>query len=253
MNCEQVQSLLTAYLDGEVTPSERTLILAHLSGCTVCQQELNLLSTARSQVRAALQRRAIQAAPPREAWRRLEARLMEDAQPSSKFRVRSSRKAPGADRTSNQFLGGVTMQKRSMLSVVAGVLVLAVFVARNAIPVSARQILDRAYQAQTQTSPTQGIEHIRSEIYTNIDAKSEDQGLNTIVESYSDPVSGNFRVVTTDKNTGKVLQVYAFDGSNAYNSDSMKDGQQSESPLTVYHSLQNQTSLAQRKFVSVTN
>jgi hypothetical protein len=33
----------------------------------------------------------------------------------------------------------------------------------------------------------------------------------------------------------------------------MKDGQQSEDPLTVYHSLQDQSSLAQRKFVSVTN
>jgi Putative zinc-finger len=255
-SCGQVQSLLPAYLDNEVTPSERVLILAHLSGCTVCQQELNLLSTARSQARATLQRRAIQAVPPREAWSRLETRLMEDAQPSSKFVAWFSRKAPGADRASNRFSGGVTMQKRSILSVLAGVLllaVLAVFVARNAIPVSARQVLDRAYQAQTQTSPTQGIEHIRNAIYTNIDAKSEDQGLNTIVESYSDPVSGNFRVVTTDKESGKVLQVYAFDGSNAYNSDTMQDGRPSESPLTVYHSLQDRTSLMQRKFISVTN
>jgi hypothetical protein len=254
MNCEQVQSLLLVYLDGEVTPSERALILAHLSGCTVCQQELNLLSTARSQVRATLQRRATSAVPSREAWSRLEARLMEDSQPSSKFVAWFSRKAPGADRASNHFLGGVTMQKRSILSVLAGVLVLvvlSVFVARNATPVSARQILDRAYRAQTQVASTQGIEHIRSEIYSNIGAK--EQGLDTIVESYSDPVSGNFRVVTTDKNTGKVLQVYAFDGSNVYNSDSMKDGQQSEDPLTVYHSLQDPTSLMKRKFISVTN
>jgi len=63
MNCEQVQALLAAYLDGEVTPFERALILAHLSGCTDCQQELDLLSTARNQVRSALQRRASQAAP----------------------------------------------------------------------------------------------------------------------------------------------------------------------------------------------
>ena len=104
MNCEQTKSLFPVYLDGEVTPSERTLILAHLSDCTVCQQELNLLSTARSRVRATLQRRAIQAVPPREAWSRLEARLMEAAQPSSKFRARYSRKAPSADRASNQFL-----------------------------------------------------------------------------------------------------------------------------------------------------
>jgi hypothetical protein len=129
--------------------------------------------------------------------------------------------------------------------------ILVIFMANNVTTVSAKEVLDRAYQAQTQTVTNQGIEHIRSEITSNIEAK--EQGMDTIVESYSDPVSGNFRVVTTDKNTGKVLQVYAFDGSNAYNSDNMKDGQQSEDPVTVYHSLQDQSSLAQRKFVSVTN
>jgi hypothetical protein len=73
MKCEQVQSLLVAYLDGEATPSERALMQVHLSGCTVCQQEFDLLSTARSQVRAVLQRRAVQAIPSREVcdfpWR----------------------------------------------------------------------------------------------------------------------------------------------------------------------------------------
>lgn len=149
------------------------------------------------------------------------------------------------------------MQKRSILSAAAGVLALVtlvVFVARNVTPASAaRQILDRAYEAQTQTSPTQGIEHIRSEIYSSLEDLPEGQGTDTIVESYSDPASGNLRVVTTDKATGKVLQVYAFDGSNVYNSDNMKDGQQTEDPLTVYHSLQSQSSLAQQKYVSVTN
>ncbi len=138
----------------------------------------------------------------------------------------------------------------------AAVLVLSVvivFTANSVTAVSAKEVLDRAYQAQTQAVTTQGIEHISSEIYSNIEAKSADQGMDTIVESYSDPVSGNFRVVTTDKNTGRVLQVYAFDGSNVYNSDSMKDGQPSEDPLTVYHSIQTRTSLMKNKFVSVTN
>ena len=256
MNCEQVQSLLLAYLDGEVTPSERVLILAHLSGCTDCQQGLNLLSTARSQVRAALQRRTSQAVPSQDAWSRLEARLMEAAQPSSKFQTWYSRKAPSVSHTFNQLLGGVRMQKRWIFSGLAGVVVLSVLVilvARNVTPVAAREVLDRAYQAQTQISPPQGVEHIRSEIYSNIEAKSDGQGIDTIVESYSDPVSGNFRVVTTDKESGTVLQVYGFDGSDVYNSDSMKDGQQSEDPLTVYHSIQTAASLMKNKFVTVTN
>src|SRR5215211_8542727 len=74
-SCGQVQSLLVPYLDGEVTPSERTLIQTHLSNCTVCQQEFTLLFTARSRVRSMLQRRAIYAVPSREAWNRLEAKL----------------------------------------------------------------------------------------------------------------------------------------------------------------------------------
>jgi len=93
MNCDHVQSLLVAYLDGEVTPSERTLIQAHLSYCTVCQQELTLLSTARGRVRSMLQRRAVHAVPSSEAWNRLEAKLpkvqafvlQEADQPTSKF------------------------------------------------------------------------------------------------------------------------------------------------------------------------
>ena len=265
-SCRQAQSLLVPYLDGEVTPSERTLIQAHLSNCTVCQQEFTLLSTARSRVRSMLQRQAVHATPTRDAWNRLEAKLTEvpslpeaDQPSSSKFQARFLRKAPNADRASNSkyFLGGVPMQKRSILSAAAGVLALVtlvVFVARNVTPASAaRQILDRAYEAQTQTSPTQGIEHMRSEIYSNLEGLPEGQGMDTIVESYSDPVSGNFRVVTTDKETGTVLQVYGFDGSDVYNSDSMKDGQQTEDPLTVYHSIQTAASLMKNKFVTVTN
>jgi type II secretory pathway pseudopilin PulG len=255
-SCGQVQSLLLAYLDGEVTPSERALILAHLSGCTVCQQELNLLSTARSQVRSTLQRRASQAVPSREAWSRLEARLTEAAQPSSRFTAWFSRKAPGAGHVFNQTFGGVTMQKRWILSSVVGVavvLVLAALLVQTATPASARQILDRAYAAQTQAALTEGIEHIRNEIFSNLEAKSDGQGMDTIVESYSDPVSGNFRVVITDKETGKVLQVYAFDGSNAYTSDSMKGGQQSDVTLTVYRSPQNRPSLLGTKFASGNN
>ena len=91
MNCEQVQSLLVAYLDEEVTSSEKALIQAHLSDCTVCQQELTLLSTARSRVRSMLQRQAIHAVPSQDTWSRLEAKLTEADQLSSKKDARFSR------------------------------------------------------------------------------------------------------------------------------------------------------------------
>lgn len=228
MNCDQVQSLLVAYLDGEVTPSERVLIRAHLPGCTVCQQELDLLSTARSQVRSALQHRASQAVPSREAWSRLEARLPkvqesflpEVAQPSSTFAMWFARKAPRVSRASNQFFGGVRMQKRWIFSGLVGAMVLAVLaivVARNVTPVSAREILDRAYNAQSTQS--QGILHIRIETYQNLCARPDGQGgaITTVMDSYIEPQTGYFRTVSTEAETGAILEVFAFDGAHIYN------------------------------------
>src|SRR5215510_13027830 len=153
MNCEQVQSLLIAYLDGEVTPSERALMQAHLSGCTVCQQELNLLSTARSRVRSMLQRRAVHAVPSRDAWSRLEAKMTKADQLSSKKEawftstpswanaLAGRTEAPDVKHASNPHkkIGGVSMNKRSIFSVMTGVAVLAIlamFVARNVTPAS---------------------------------------------------------------------------------------------------------------------
>lgn len=222
MNCEQVQSLLAAYLDGEVTPSERALVLAHLSGCTVCQQELNLLSTARSQIRAALQRRAVQAVPSREAWSRLEARLTKVAQPSSStFAAWFPRKAPSASRASNRFFGGVTMQKRWIFSALAGVIALAVLgvlVAQTATPVAAGQILDRAHEAQSVQIEGEGIQHMRVETYHNLCAQPEGQGTiaATVMESYLDLQSGYFRTTIMEAETGNAREVFAFDGANTY-------------------------------------
>jgi len=268
MNCEQVQMSLVAYLDGEVTPSERTLIQAHLSGCTVCQQELSLLSTARGRVRSMLQRRAVHAIPSAEAWNRLEAKLPkvqvlflpEAEQLSSKKEAWFSRKAPNENRASNPHkkFGGVSMNKRSIFSVMAGVVVLAifaVFVARNVTPASAsaQQILERASEVQSQPFAAQGIRHILSEVYDNLEGKSDGQGEHTIVESYSDPANGNFRVVITDKETGMLLSVFAFDGSNAYNSEGPKSGQSGAALLTVYRSPQNRPSLIGTTFVNRIN
>lgn len=218
MNCEQIQSLFPAYLDGEVTPSERALILAHLSGCTVCQQELDLLSTARDRVRSALQHRAAQAAPSREAWSRLEARLTEAAQPSSKFRAWFPRKAPAAGHASNRILGDVTMRKRSILATGIAVLTIAlaaILVFNNVVPVSAQTVLDRATAAQAAQSAAQGIQHTRIEIYENPEAVEGRQTGTTINEDYYDPATGYYRFLTLDAD-GQMLDIAAYDGSFFY-------------------------------------
>jgi putative zinc finger protein len=260
MNCEQIQNLLVAYLDGEVTPSEKKLIQAHLSTCTVCQQEYKLLFTARDRVRLALQSRTVHATPKADAWDRFEARLTEAEKLLSKKEAWFSRRAPNGNRASDPHkkFGGVSMNKRSIFSVMAGVVVLAilaVFVAQNVTPASAsaQQILEHASEFQSQPSVAQGIRHIRSEAYDNLEGKSDRQGEDTIVETYSNPMNGNFRVVITDKKTGNLLVVFAFDGSNAYNTEGSKSGQLGAELLTVYRSAQNRPSVIGTAFVNRIN
>jgi hypothetical protein len=205
-----------------------------------------------------LQRRTVHAVPSAEAWNRLEAKLPkvqvhslpEAEQLSSKKEAWFSRKAPNGNRASNLYkkFGGVSMNKRSIFSAAAGVLVLAVLavvIARNVIPASAsaQQILERASEVQVQQPAAQGIRHIRSEAYDNLEGKSDRQGEDTIVESYSNPANGNFRVVITDKKTGNLLVVFAFDGSNAYNTEGSKSGQPGAELLTVYRNPQNRPSV----------
>jgi hypothetical protein len=135
------------------------------------------------------------------------------------------------------------MNKRYLFGALATVLVLSIvflFMANNVTAVSAKEILDRAYQVQTQAAASQGIEHVRNEIYSNLEGKPDGQGMPSIIESYSDPATGNFRVVITDKQTGKLQTVYAFDGSNAYTMEGVKFSQNS---LTVYRIPQNRPSL----------
>jgi len=133
------------------------------------------------------------------------------------------------------------VNKKYLFGALATVIVLSivfVFMANSVTNVSAKEILDRAYQVQTQAAASQGIEHIRTEIYGNLEAQPEDQGLNTI-DKYLDLQSGNFRRVLIDNQTGRELDVFGYDGSNAYSSDSTKGVPQSAAPLTVYRTPQN--------------
>jgi hypothetical protein len=79
MKCREVKEALVAYLDGEVMPSERTLIEAHLAGCESCERELSALASSRSQVAGSLKTMAGQAGPSPQAWTQLQASLAKEA------------------------------------------------------------------------------------------------------------------------------------------------------------------------------
>ncbi|MCR4406868.1 MAG: zf-HC2 domain-containing protein [Anaerolineae bacterium] len=123
MKCREVNELLIAYLDNEVTPSERALIQAHLAGCDACQEELAALSALQSRVSQFLQVRAAQAAPSPQAWSRLQTRLAREARPSpSWLPTWLQRLAPGVGHI-NQIFGGVTMKKGFALVVIAALVI----------------------------------------------------------------------------------------------------------------------------------
>lgn len=82
--------------------------------------------------------------------------------------------------------------------------------------VSASAILDRANQVKNQSLPTQGIQHTRVERYFNEQGLPQDQVAGTIEDVYYDLGSCNSRRVTTNSQTGVVLDVYATDGSHVY-------------------------------------
>ena len=128
MRCQEVNELLVTYLDGEVSPSERTLILAHLAGCASCRKELAALSATQSRVSRSLQVRAAQAAPSPQAWSRLQARLARACPEHGRREARPSppwlpawlqRLAPDVGRIKQVLEGGLTMKKGFTLAAIA--------------------------------------------------------------------------------------------------------------------------------------
>jgi hypothetical protein len=78
MRCREARRTLVAYLDGEVMPSERTLLESHLAGCPRCEQELATLGGGRRRVTESLRSVAAQASPSPRALARLQAALDND-------------------------------------------------------------------------------------------------------------------------------------------------------------------------------
>src|SRR5512145_329924 len=132
------------------------------------------------------------------------------------------------------------MKKRFAFTALATVLMLtavAVFSARTVTTVSAQEILDHASAAQA-AIPREGISHLKTENYFNLEALSESQGTRTILESYGDLQSGYYRTVTFESGTGRVLDASAYDGANTYSRDYSE--QTANRDLTIYRTPQGQ-------------
>jgi hypothetical protein len=71
MDCNGIDNLLTAYLEGEVTPEEEGQIKAHLSECSQCRGELESLADSRDRLRRLLKLEASRVGPPPGSWGRI--------------------------------------------------------------------------------------------------------------------------------------------------------------------------------------
>lgn len=83
MKCREVRPALCAYLDGEVTSSERTLIDAHLSGCQECRREWAALSSRRGTLAGSLKSMGAQADPSPQAWIHLREAIAREPRPAT--------------------------------------------------------------------------------------------------------------------------------------------------------------------------
>jgi len=169
------------YLDGQVTPSERTLIQAHLAGCDICRRELAALSATRSRVSRSLQIRAAQAAPSPQAWSRLQARLAGEACPSPSWWLPAwlQRLAPDAGRIKQILKRGLTMKKGFALAALAA-LVIAV-------------------------STVALVPSVRAQVLKRVLGISAPAGTARLSET---PIPGGSSITATDTETGETKTMY---------------------------------------------
>jgi hypothetical protein len=133
MKCREVRGALAGLLDGEVMPSERTLLETHLARCDECAQELTVLRSTRSLVTGALENMGARAVPSPAAWDTLQARLAADARVLPGFFARlSGRSAPNEPPAANSPRKGVRSMRlrwKIMFGTVSAIVLAAAVIA----------------------------------------------------------------------------------------------------------------------------
>jgi len=71
MNCKDIEKLLTAHLEGALTPAEDKRVQSHLDSCPRCRGELEALAATRNRLTQALNMAALRADPPPDSWEKL--------------------------------------------------------------------------------------------------------------------------------------------------------------------------------------
>ncbi len=75
MNCKDIDKLIVAFLDGELTDNEQALIKKHLATCQYHKKEIEALTVTRDNLRQAIKSTATRYSPRPDAWERLKQQI----------------------------------------------------------------------------------------------------------------------------------------------------------------------------------
>jgi hypothetical protein len=243
MKCELNLNMAVSYLDNELSPDEKEFFVRHLALCADCRAEIAGLENTRNLTVSTLQSLADTAEPSPQAWSRLQASIAQEAKKEKNWLYEwFSRLAPGRESIPIMQFSGEKIMQRSFVIPIVGALILAAFgfffFNQNAQPVSAKQILEKAYEVQKKQRPASGISHIQAESFYNLEANEDSKaGTRTVFDNYYDLQTGNLRNVVTNVDSGKITEVFGYDGEFTYSSR-YTEGKQSDEPLIVYRSPQ---------------
>jgi hypothetical protein len=119
-----------------------------------------------------------------------------------------------------------------------------VFLFDNVKPVSAQQILERAVAVQAATDPSLGIHHTQKESTVYLyPTEGKSSPINYIIDSYYDVKNGRIRWVSTNPETGKIIDAFAFDGTYTFSADQSWLANPSGNLLPIIRTLENEDSL----------
>jgi len=243
MTCKQIKSKIIPFLDHELSPVENLQVEQHLSGCKDCQKELADLRKIRQLTGLALQSMSEETQPSPQVWNRLQQKMAEEADPSRNwFSIWFSRLAPGGIQNHKITLPGENKMLRRSALLLSGALLLGIFgfflSTKNVTPVSAKQVLEKAYEANKPAVMDKGISHMVVEIFhNNTMEEGKNAGTRMLRETYTDFGTGNLRTVQYALPDKKIMDVFGYDGEYTYSTQHSENGKAADI-LTVYRSPQ---------------
>jgi hypothetical protein len=146
MNCQETTAMMVAYLDQELSPSERKMVAAHLAECDSCRRELAALSAVQGRVRRSLHQQAVEAVPASDAWVRLQATLAA-ARPAYPARIAAGLQSIVLS-IRTMFLGGTLMRRFVLVSLVTLALVGGVVITVPSVRAQVREMIDTWFHFQ---------------------------------------------------------------------------------------------------------